>query len=90
MDQQKSIVCKFNKTVYGLKQSSRMMNGKIKVFLLGLGYKRFNFKHSVYTKDEISCISKKESVGMLLYLTMSQMTTHTSTHSNTGNVPKGT
>jgi hypothetical protein len=46
----KDLVCKFKKSLYGLKQSSRMWYQKFDTYMLGLGFKRSKEDHCVYFK----------------------------------------
>jgi len=53
-------VCKLNRTLYGLKQSSRMWNKKIDEYLLSQGFQRLDTDHSIYirrTKDSLIIIA---------------------------------
>lgn len=45
-------VCKLNKAIYGLKQSSRAWNTRINDFLLDIGYVRSNYEPCLYIKKE--------------------------------------
>jgi hypothetical protein len=46
----KELVCKLKKSMYGLKQSPRMLYKKIDTYVLGLGFKRSQEDHCVYFK----------------------------------------
>ena len=54
---------KLNKSLYGLKQSSKCWNNKINDFLLNLGFKRSNNDYCLYSK-----VHKNEIVYLLLYV----------------------
>ena len=44
------MVCKLKKSLYGLKQSSRMWYQKFDTYILGLGFVRSKVDHCVYSK----------------------------------------
>jgi hypothetical protein len=46
----KELVCKLNKSLYGLKQSPRMLYQKFDTYILGLGFLRRRDDHYVYSK----------------------------------------
>jgi hypothetical protein len=46
----KALVCKMKKSMYGLKQSSRMWYQKYDTYMLGLGFTRSKEDHSMYFK----------------------------------------
>lgn len=45
-------VCKLNKSIYGLKQASRMWNEKFNNFMLRIGFKRCASEYCLYVKIE--------------------------------------
>ena len=45
----KELVCKLNKSLYGLKQSPRMGYHKFDTYILGLGFVRSRADHCVYS-----------------------------------------
>ena len=45
-----SLVCRFKKTLYGLKQSPKMWYQMFDSFMLGLGFLRSKLDHYVYYK----------------------------------------
>ena len=45
-----SKVCKLNKSLYGLKQASRMWNEKFNIFITRIGFKRCASDYCLYTK----------------------------------------
>jgi hypothetical protein len=47
----KELVCKLNKSLYGLKQSPRMWYQKFDTYILGLGFVRSRDDHCVYSKQ---------------------------------------
>jgi len=52
-----------NKSLYGLKQSSKCWNNKINDFLLSLGFKRSNNDYCLYSK-----VHETEMIYLLLYV----------------------
>ena len=46
----KELVCKLNKSMYGLKQSPRMWYQKFDTFIWGLGFTKIKVDHCVYFK----------------------------------------
>jgi hypothetical protein len=46
----KELVCKLNKSLYGLKQSPRIWYQKFDTYILGLGFVRSRDDHCVYSK----------------------------------------
>jgi hypothetical protein len=46
----KELVCKINKSLYGLKKSPRMWYQKFDTYILGLGFVRSRADHCVYSK----------------------------------------
>src|SRR5437773_11370663 len=48
-EQEEDLVCKLKKSLYDLKQSSRIWNQKIRGFLESIGFKRTSADHCVYT-----------------------------------------
>jgi hypothetical protein len=46
----KELVCKLNKSLYGLKKSSRMWYQKFDTYILGLGFLRSRVDHCAYSK----------------------------------------
>lgn len=46
----KTLVCKLNKSIYGIKQSSRQWNQKLTFTLFDLGYKQSKSNYSLFTK----------------------------------------
>ncbi|GJZ23964.1 ribonuclease H-like domain-containing protein [Tanacetum coccineum] len=49
-DENKSKVCKLNKSLYGLKQSPRQLNAKLTTALTEHGFEQSKFDYSLYTK----------------------------------------
>lgn len=56
-------VFKLNKSLYGLKQSSKCWNNKINEFLLSLGFKRSNNDYCLYSK-----VHNNEIIYLLIYV----------------------
>lgn len=50
--EQGDLVCKLNKSLYGLKQASRNWNDKFNRFMLKLGFKRCDKDRCLYVKEE--------------------------------------
>ena len=48
------LVCKLNRSLYGLKQASRQWYKKFDAFMLKHGYKRSHVDHCLYTKRDES------------------------------------
>ncbi len=48
----KELVCKLNRALYGLKQSSRQWYKKFDTFMLSQGFKRSHADHCLYTKKD--------------------------------------
>lgn len=46
----KNLVCKFKRSIYGLKQASRQWNHKLTTTLLSLGYCQSKSDYSLFTK----------------------------------------
>ena len=46
-----ALVCKINKSFYGLKQSPRMWYQKFDTYILGLGFVRSKANHCLYSKQ---------------------------------------
>ena len=51
-DSNPNLVCKLNRSLYGLKQSPRMWNKTIDEFMLKLGLKKCESDHCIYTKRD--------------------------------------
>ena len=51
MKGKKELVCKLNKSLYGLKQSPRMWYQKFDTYILGLGFVRSRDDYCVYSKQ---------------------------------------
>lgn len=49
---QEELVCKLNKSIYGLRQASRTWNSKFDGILKSIGFKRSDADHCVYTRKE--------------------------------------
>jgi hypothetical protein len=47
----KELVCKLNKSLYGLKQSPRIWYQKFDTYILGLGFVRSRDDHYIYSKQ---------------------------------------
>lgn len=57
------LVCKLNRSLYGLKQASRVWNDRFHNFMLDNGFVRSNYDHCLY-----SCDTGEELVYLLLYV----------------------
>lgn len=57
------LVCKLNKSLYGLKQSSRVWNERFHKFITSIGFKQSQYDHCLYISEK-----KEETVYLLLYV----------------------
>ncbi|XP_057730454.1 uncharacterized mitochondrial protein AtMg00810-like [Arachis stenosperma] len=57
LDEQQGMVCKLQKSLYGLRQASRQWNLKLTATLITLGYKKSVSDHSLFTKITASGIT---------------------------------
>ena len=62
-NQDNDLVCKLNKSVYGLKQAARAWNDKFNDFLIDLNFVRSDFDPGIYIKQD-----EKTTVYILLYV----------------------
>nr|GEU88809.1 ribonuclease H-like domain-containing protein [Tanacetum cinerariifolium] len=62
-DENKSKVCKLNKSLYGLKQASRQWNAKLTTALAELGFEQSRFDYSLYTNH-----NGDEFIALLVYV----------------------
>lgn len=58
-----NLVCKLNKSIYGLKQASRMWNQRFHDYVIVLGFKRSNADYCLYYK-----IEKGMKIYLLIYV----------------------
>ena len=59
----KPLYCKLKKSLYGLKQSSRMWNRNIHLYLMSNGFKQSSVDHCIYTKHD-----GKDFIMLLLWV----------------------
>jgi hypothetical protein len=52
----KELVCKMKISLYGLKQSPRMLYQKFNTYILSLGFVKIKFDHCIYSKDKGGCL----------------------------------
>lgn len=63
----KNIVCKLNKSIYGLKQASRQWNQKLTNTVLDLGFAESKFDNSHFTINMVFVLHVFWSMLMILY-----------------------
>jgi hypothetical protein len=49
------LVCKFKRSLYGLKKFPRMWYQKFDTYILSLGFVRRKYDHYIYSKEEGRC-----------------------------------
>lgn len=58
-----NLVCKLNKSLYGLKQASRMWNERFHTYVTGMGFQRSAYDYCLYTKG-----NNDSKIHLLLYV----------------------